>query len=46
MFNTMGFGAQVNLNTPGAYDWLAKNAGKFGLKNLHGEPWHSSPSGT
>lgn len=33
-------------NTPGAYDWLAKNAGKFGLKNLHGEPWHYSPSGT
>ena len=32
-------------NTPGAYDWLAKNAGKFGLKNLPGEPWHYSTNG-
>ena len=32
-------------NTPGAYDWLAKNAGRFGLKNLPGEPWHYSPNG-
>ncbi len=33
-------------NTPGAYAWLKKNAGNFGLKNLPGEPWHYSPSGT
>jgi hypothetical protein len=32
-------------NTPGAYDWLKKNAGRFGLKNLPGEPWHYSPTG-
>lgn len=33
-------------NTTGAYSWLAKNAGRFGLKNLPGEPWHYSPTGT
>jgi hypothetical protein len=33
-------------NTPGAFAWLAKNAGRYGLKNLKGEPWHYSPSGT
>lgn len=32
-------------NTRGAYAWLKKNAGQFGLKNLPGEPWHYSPSG-
>ncbi len=32
-------------NTPGAFDWLAKNASKFGLKNLPGEPWHYSVNG-
>jgi hypothetical protein len=32
-------------NTPGAYDWLAKNAEKYGFKNLPGEPWHYSPTG-
>jgi len=32
-------------NTPGAFDWLAKNAEKFGFKNLPGEPWHYSPNG-
>ncbi len=32
-------------NTKGAYAWLAKNAGRYGLKNLPGEPWHYSPSG-
>lgn len=31
--------------TPGAFDWLAKNAEKFGFKNLPGEPWHYSPNG-
>ena len=32
-------------NTPGAHAWLAKNAGRFGLKNLPGEPWHYSTTG-
>ena len=32
-------------NTPGAHAWLAKNAGRFGLKNLRGEPWHYSTTG-
>lgn len=32
-------------NTPGAFDWLAKNATRFGLKNLPGEPWHYSVNG-
>ena len=32
-------------NTPGAFNWLAKNAEKFGFKNLKGEPWHYSPTG-
>ena len=32
-------------NTPGAWNWLAKNAQKFGFKNLKGEPWHYSPTG-
>lgn len=32
-------------NTPGAYDWLKKNAGRFGLKNLPSEPWHYSTNG-
>ena len=29
-------------NTPGAHEWLKKNAGRFGLKNLPGESWHYS----
>lgn len=33
-------------NTTGAYDWLKKNAGQFGLKNLPSEPWHYSTTGT
>lgn len=32
-------------NTKGAYSWLAKNAERFGMKNLPGEPWHYSPNG-
>lgn len=32
-------------NTPGAYAWLKKNAGRFGLKNLPSEPWHYSTNG-
>ena len=32
-------------NTPGAYAWLKKNAGRFGLKNLPSEPWHYSTTG-
>ena len=32
-------------NTKGAWAWLAKNAEKFGFKNLKGEPWHYSPTG-
>ena len=32
-------------NTPGAYSWLAKNAEKYGLKNLPSEPWHYSTNG-
>lgn len=32
-------------NTPGAFAWLKKNAEKFGLKNLPGEPWHYSVNG-
>ena len=32
-------------STPGAFDWLARNAEKFGLKNLPGEAWHYSVNG-
>ena len=32
-------------NTRGAHAWLARNAGRFGLKNLPGEPWHYSTTG-
>lgn len=32
-------------NTPGAHAWLARNAERFGFKNLPGEPWHYSPNG-
>lgn len=32
-------------NTPGAYAWLKNNAGRYGLKNLPGEPWHYSTNG-
>lgn len=32
-------------NTPGAYAWLKRNAGRFGLKNLPSEPWHYSTNG-
>lgn len=32
-------------STSGAYSWLAKNAQRFGFKNLPGEPWHYSPTG-
>lgn len=32
-------------NTPGAHAWLAKNASRYGLKNLPGEPWHYSTTG-
>lgn len=32
--------------TPGAFEWLKKNAGRFGLKNLPGEPWHYSTTGS
>jgi hypothetical protein len=31
--------------TPGAFDWLARNAERFGFRNLPGEPWHYSPTG-
>ena len=29
----------------GAWDWLARNAERFGFRNLPGEPWHYSPTG-
>lgn len=32
-------------NTRGAYAWLKKNAGRYGLKNLPSEPWHYSTNG-
>ena len=32
-------------DTSGAYDWLKKNAGKFGFKNYPPEPWHYSLDG-
>jgi D-alanyl-D-alanine carboxypeptidase len=28
-----------------AYQWLARNAGRFGFKNLPSEPWHWSTTG-
>lgn len=31
--------------TTGAFNWLARNAERFGFKNLPGEPWHYSPTG-
>lgn len=32
-------------NNPGAYDWMKKNASKFGFHNLPSEPWHYSLDG-
>lgn len=29
-----------------AFDWMQRNAGRFGFYNLPSEPWHWSPSGT
>lgn len=34
----------TNHNNP-AFKWLAKNAGRFGLRNLPSEPWHWSVNG-
>ncbi len=32
-------------NTPGAYDWLKRNATRFGFHNYPPEPWHYSLNG-
>jgi hypothetical protein len=32
-------------NTPGAWDWLKKNATRFGFHNYPPEPWHYSLDG-
>jgi hypothetical protein len=36
---------QVNTSTRKCFDWLNKNAGSFGLKNLPTENWHWSTTG-
>ncbi len=36
---------QVNTSTRKCFDWLNKNAGSFGLKNLKAENWHWSTTG-
>jgi LAS superfamily LD-carboxypeptidase LdcB len=37
-------GQTVKSNTA-AYRWLVENAGRYGLRNLPGEPWHWSTTG-
>jgi len=37
-------GRLVRTGTP-AWDWLVENAGRYGLQNLPGEPWHWSVDG-
>ncbi len=41
---TYNGGVITSRSNPG-YIWLAKNAGRFGLKNLPSEPWHWSTTG-
>ena len=32
-------------NTPGAHEWLRRNAARFGMHNYPPEPWHYSLDG-
>jgi hypothetical protein len=38
-------GNSIKSRTSPAFQWLAKNAGRFGLFNLPSEPWHWSVNG-
>jgi hypothetical protein len=38
-------GALIRSSNTAAWQWLTANAGRFGLQNLPGEPWHWSTSG-
>jgi LAS superfamily LD-carboxypeptidase LdcB len=38
-------GKTIKSRTSPAFQWLAKNAGRFGLFNLPSEPWHWSVNG-
>jgi len=38
-------GALVNSRSSGCYQWLARNAARYGLYNLPSEPWHWSVNG-
>jgi hypothetical protein len=38
-------GVLIRSRESAAFRWLADNAGRFGLKNLPGEPWHWSTNG-
>jgi LAS superfamily LD-carboxypeptidase LdcB len=43
-----GWGEAIDFNTalPGFIDWLAANADRFGFRNLPGESWHYSSTGS
>lgn len=38
-------GLKIATTDNSCYKWLEKNAGRYGLKNLAGEPWHWSTTG-
>ncbi|MEO5678688.1 MAG: D-alanyl-D-alanine carboxypeptidase family protein [Acidimicrobiales bacterium] len=38
-------GSLISSRSNPAYQWLAGNAGRFGLRNLPSEPWHWSTNG-
>jgi hypothetical protein len=39
-------GASISSHASPAYQWLAANAGRYGLRNLPSEPWHWSVNGS
>ena len=41
---TLG-GSALSYGSSG-YNWLKANAGRYGFRNLPGEPWHWSTTGT